>query len=125
MGHGHPADGTGSQRLLWEAAQGELFHNDDTHMQVLELTTKKKNGEPIREDAPERKAVFTTGILSVSELRPQIALFFTGPNHSGENLRKVPQQRIAELVARAGNQVPTEPLGEVDLVPADSGNSPG
>lgn len=77
--------------------KGPSFHNDDTHMQVLELTTKKKRGEPIREDAPGRNGMFTTGILSLSAIRPHIALFFTGPNHSGENLRKVLEQRIADL----------------------------
>jgi hypothetical protein len=36
------------QQLLWEAAQGNLMHNDDTHMCILELTEKIKNQEPLR-----------------------------------------------------------------------------
>jgi hypothetical protein len=35
------------QQLLWEAAQGDLLHNDDTHMRVLEGATKAKKGEPL------------------------------------------------------------------------------
>jgi len=83
--------------LLWESAQGDLFHNDDTRMQVLEWTAKVKKGEPLREDAPERTGVYTTGILSMADERPTIALFFTGVSHSGENLRRLLAQRRAEL----------------------------
>ena len=34
------------------AAQGDLVHNDDTTMRVLELMEKKKRHEPLREDDP-------------------------------------------------------------------------
>jgi transposase len=85
------------QQLLWEAAQGDLLHNDDTHMRVLEWAAKAKRGEPLREDAPGRSGVFTTSILSVSPQRPTIALFFTGVAHAGENLHGVLQQRMEVL----------------------------
>jgi hypothetical protein len=85
------------QLLLQEAAQGELLHNDDTYMQVLELAGKLKNREPLREDDPQRTGVFTTNILSVAEGRPTISLFFTGPRHSGENLRELLSQRMTDL----------------------------
>jgi hypothetical protein len=49
------------------------------------------------EDAPERRGVFTTGIVSLAEGRPTIALFFTGPYHSGENLRALLAKRQDEL----------------------------
>ena len=84
------------EQLLWEAAQGDLLHNDDTHMRVLELTAKLNNQEPLHED-PERCGVFTTNVLSVAEGRPTIALFFTGARHSGENLRDLLAARIAGL----------------------------
>ena len=83
--------------LVWLAAQGELLHNDDTPMQVLELTKKLKHQQPLREDDPERRGVFTTAILSRAEGRPNIALFFTGPHHAGENLRTLLAGRAAEL----------------------------
>jgi len=85
------------EHLVWLGAQGELLHNDDTPMQVLELTTKLKHQQPLREDDPERRGVFTTAILSRAEGRPNIALFFTGPYHAGENLRTLLARRMAEL----------------------------
>jgi transposase len=85
------------RQLLWEAAQGDLIHNDDTPMRILELTAKIKNQQPLREDDPERSGVFTTNILSVAESRPTISLFFTGPRHSGENLHELLAARLAGL----------------------------
>jgi len=84
------------EHLLWLGAQGELVHNDDTPMQVLELTGKRKRQEPLLEDDPERRGVFTTAILSLAEERPTIALFFTGPHHAGENLRTLLEARLAQ-----------------------------
>jgi hypothetical protein len=85
------------EHLVWLGAQGELLHNDDTTMQVLELTKKLKHQQPLREDDPKRRGVFTTAILSRAEGRPNIALFFTGPYHAGENLRTLLTRRMAEL----------------------------
>lgn len=85
------------QQLLSLAAQGELFHNDDTTMRVLALTAKTKAQQPLREEAPERRGVFTTSVLSRTQDRPTIALFFTGPHHAGENLRTVLEHRVAGL----------------------------
>ena len=83
--------------LLWLAAQGDLIHNDDTSMRVLDLMKKIKNGQPLVEDDPERRGIFTTGILSLAKGRPTIGLFFTGPRHSGENLRDLLAKRQGEL----------------------------
>ena len=85
------------QHLLWLAAQSELVHNDDTPMCVLELKAKTKRQQPLLEEAPERRGVFTTGVVSQAEGRPTIALFFTGPQHAGENLRTLLEDRLAEL----------------------------
>lgn len=92
--HG-PRDAYEHLRTL--AAQGDLVHHDDTTMQVLELTKKKKDQEPLREDDPKRSGVFTTSVLSLAEDRPTIALFFTGPYHAGENLRELLTARREEL----------------------------
>jgi transposase len=73
--------------LLRQAAQGEVFHNDDTGMRVLRL---------VREPADERTGVFTSGIVSRVQGR-QIALYFTGPKHAGENLADVLRERAAQL----------------------------
>lgn len=85
------------EHLLDLGAQGELMHNDDTPMCVLELSEKIKHQQPLLDEDPERRGVFTTNILSHNEGRPPIALFFTGPHHAGENLRDVLSRRRQEL----------------------------
>ena len=71
--------------LIRQAAQGEVLHNDDTGMRVLKLE---------REPGDERTGVFTSGIVSTSSGR-QIALYFTGRQHAGENIADVLKQRAA------------------------------
>src|SRR5271169_1671694 len=73
--------------LIRQAAQGEVVHNDDTSMKVLKLE---------REPGDERTGVFTSGIVSTG-WGQQIALYFTGRQHAGENLAEVLQQRVADL----------------------------
>ena len=88
--------------LIRQAAQGEVVYNDDTTMKILELMGKRSTHQDQAEDSGEpaddsvRTGIFTTGILSTSEGR-QIALFFTGRQHAGENLRDLLQQRAAAL----------------------------
>jgi hypothetical protein len=79
--------------LVELAAQGELLHNDDTTMKILQYLGKRaeRHGEPHPGDG-ERSGVFTTGIISVVEGR-RIALFFTGKHHAGENLLEVLHKR--------------------------------
>jgi hypothetical protein len=83
--------------LLWLAAQGNLIHNDDTSMRVLALMNLIKNQQPLLENDPDRRGIYTTGILSLADGRPTIALFFTGPYHSGENLQSLLAHRQQEL----------------------------
>jgi hypothetical protein len=90
------------QHLSWLAAQGDLVHNDDTRMQVLQWTIQVKQGQPLREDDPERTGVFTSSILSMAADRPTIALFFTGVYHAGENLQRVLEPRQAEICGGGG-----------------------
>jgi transposase len=75
------------EELIRQAAQGQVLHNDDTSMRVLRLA---------REPSDKRTGVFTSGIVATSEGR-KIALYFTGPQHAGENLGAVLRQRAAEL----------------------------
>ena len=72
--------------LIRQAAQGEVLHNDDTSMRVLKLE---------REPGDKRTGVFTSGIVSTAAGR-QIALYFTGRQHAGENIADVLKQRAAE-----------------------------
>jgi transposase len=75
------------QELIRQAAQGEVVHNDDTGMRVLQL-------ERDAEISAKRTGTFTSGIVSLVERR-RIALFFTGRKHAGENLADVLKRRAA------------------------------
>lgn len=70
--------------LLRNAAQGDVIYNDDTTMKILTLMQEKD---------PQRKGMFTTGILSTND-NHRTALFFTGRQHAGENLNDLLKYRI-------------------------------
>lgn len=82
--------------LLRQAAQGEIFYNDDTVMKILALTVEQRRAAAADEDTDERTGVFTSAIVAVCG-PDRIALFFTGRRHAGENLAAVLAQRAAEL----------------------------
>jgi transposase len=82
--------------LIRQAAHGEVVHNDDTTMKVLELTPEQRAAAIGDNKADERTGVFTSGIVSTVEGH-KIALFFTGAKHAGENLSDVLARRKAEL----------------------------
>jgi transposase len=87
------------KELIKQAAQGEVFHNDDTKARILELIRERRKRELEQGfDPKERTGTFTTGVVSIIEGR-KIALFFTGPQHAGENLRDILLQRAAGLAA--------------------------
>jgi transposase len=85
------------QEMIRQAAQGQLFHNDDSAMKILTPCGLDATFiHPEGSSAPDRKGVFTSAIVSIlGELR--IALFFTGHRHAGENLAAVLQQRASAL----------------------------
>ncbi len=78
--------------LVWQAAQGECLHNDDTTAKILELC--KENNEK----QPDRKGMFTTGMISLFGGH-QIAIFATGRKHAGENMEDVLEHRQEDLPA--------------------------
>jgi len=104
------------EEFVRQAAQGEVVHNDDTTIKILELMgdrgRKAALTEGAAEDAAEepasaaegpapkkaseRRGLFTSGIVSTREGR-RIALFFSGRKHAGENLKDVLAQRAADL----------------------------
>jgi hypothetical protein len=75
--------------LIRQAAQGDVLHNDDTGMRVLRMA---------REPSDDRTGVFTSGIVSTKQGQ-RIALYFTGRQHAGENLRDVLVHRAGALAA--------------------------
>lgn len=85
------------EELVRQAAQGEVLHNDDTTAVILEkIRERRKREEEGGPDPGERVGTFTTGIVSIAAGR-RMALFFTGSQHAGENLRDVLLQRAAGL----------------------------
>lgn len=80
------------EALIDAAAQGRLFHNDDTTMQVQSLRSEISAAP----EGDQRTGIFTTSILSQLE-ENQVALFFTGQKHAGENLDRVLKRRVAGL----------------------------
>ena len=76
------------ETLIDVAANGSIIHTDDTTMRVQSLR------QEISEQ--QRRGIFTTGIVSrVGD--HQIALFFTGQKHAGENLDQLLKGRAAGL----------------------------
>ena len=73
--------------LIWQGAQGEVLHNDDTGMRILRLA---------REPSDKRTGIFTSGIVALWRKR-KIALFFTGWKHAGENLADLLMRRAANM----------------------------
>ena len=108
------------QELMRQAAQGDVLYNDDTNNKILEFMGKRAKQAALQEAAltettleekkkPEsstdkgtkkkkskRTGMFTTGIVSQCADH-QIAIFFTGRQHAGENLGDVLRQRAREL----------------------------
>jgi rubredoxin len=76
--------------LIQLAAQGEVLHNDDTSMRILDLD---------RPADDKRTGIFTTGVVSYGDEQKKIALFLTGVQHAGENLRDLLQHRAKEAAA--------------------------
>ncbi len=83
------------EALVRQAAQGEVLHNDDTAMKILEFTDEARAEALPGTESEKRTGMFTSGIVSVGGGR-RIALFMTGPKHAGENLAAVLAHRAAD-----------------------------
>ena len=89
--------------LVRQAAQGKLFHTDDTGVKILEIMkeNKERKVEVVTEDAADtdwekRKATYTSGIMSkVGD--HVIVLYFSGRKYAGENLDEVLRRRAMDL----------------------------
>ena len=85
--------------LETSAAQGQVVHNDDTGMKVLELMKQRDESDAAetpsasnRQAGGKRRGIFTSGIVSQVGAH-RIALFRTGHRHAGENLADVLSRR--------------------------------
>jgi transposase len=86
--------------LIRQAAQGEVFYNDDTSMKILALARAGPSRPEVKEEsssAHERTGLFTTGIVSTTRQGQRIVMFFTGRKHAGENLARVLVERAKGL----------------------------
>ena len=89
------------EELIRQAAQGGVFYNDDTAMKILALARASARAPEVDEEASDlrlRTGQFTSGIVSTPQGQ-QMALFFTGRRHAGENLAQVLARRAAGLQA--------------------------
>jgi transposase len=90
------------EELIRQAAQGEVLHNDDTTVKILELMGKRGRPEAPAgaegevNDADQRTGLFTSGVVALRDGH-RVALFFSGRRHAGENLAEVLKLRAAEL----------------------------
>lgn len=86
--------------LETEAAQGQVVHNDDTGMRVLDLMKLRDESDAAETGKRKRRGIFTSGIVSLVDSH-LIALFRTGHRHAGENLDDV----LARRDPKAGKPV--------------------
>ena len=97
------------EELLRQGAQGDVLHNDDTTVKILEMMGERARqaalAEEVSEDpaeasmktaAAERTGMFTSGIVSTGKGH-KIALFLSGRQHAGENLKDVLARRAVDL----------------------------
>ena len=89
--------------LIRQAADGDVVFNDDTTVKILELMGKRTRQQAWAEGSVEggapkkqRTGLFTSGVVS-TRAGHRIALFFSGRQHAGENLKDVLGQRAEEL----------------------------
>jgi transposase len=88
--------------LIRQAAQGDVLHNDDTTVKILELMKQRgrqpdlASAEGKGNDALQRTGLFTSGVVALRDGH-RVALFFSGPQHAGENLAEVLKLRAEDL----------------------------
>jgi hypothetical protein len=85
--------------LVRLAAQGDVLHNDDSYMRILDFMGARRAKLLARGKLPdpERTGLFTTAVVAVVAAIGTIVLFFTGRKHAGENLADVLQKRAKDL----------------------------
>jgi transposase len=83
--------------LIRQAAQGEVFYNDDTSMKILALAAARRaERKEASSSSDERTGLFTSGIVSTRQGQ-RVALFFAGRRHAGENFARVLAHRAEGL----------------------------
>ena len=121
--HAEPA----FEELIRQGAQADVVYNDDTTVKILALMEQNAREEALAEDCSaataaaeksmvpgtvpavveegnaaeaseaQRKGLFTTGIVAEVHGGERIALFLSGRQHAGENLKDVLARRAKDL----------------------------
>jgi len=92
------------KELVRQAAQGEVVHNDDTGVKILTLMGERARQAALEDSdvgtaeelGSDRTGMFTTAIVATGDGH-KIALFLSGRQHAGENLKDVLRRRATEL----------------------------
>jgi transposase len=88
--------------LIRQAAQGDVLHNDDTTVKILELMGERGHQETPADAAGDvdvaesRRGLYTSGVVALLDGH-RVALFFSGRRHAGENLAQVLKHRAEQL----------------------------
>jgi transposase len=104
--------------MLRLAAAAGLIHIDDTKVRILSCIKENKS-----KAKGERTGTFTTGVVAgpiVGAEGPSITLYFSGRNHSGENLTKLLALRPEDLgpPIRVGDAGSSNLVGKLEVVDA-------
>jgi hypothetical protein len=79
------------EELMRWAAQGQLIHQGDTVMKLLDRPDLAQEGKK-----KGRRGVYTTGLIA-RHGQNRVALFITGMQHAGENLADLLKRRMTDL----------------------------
>jgi hypothetical protein len=82
------------EEFIRQAAQWDIFYNDDTSVKILQLL--KENQQIEQAGSKERTGIFTSAVVATCDDH-KIVVFFTGRQHAGENLGDVLRHRAEEL----------------------------
>jgi transposase len=88
--------------LIQQAAHGDVLHNDDTTVKILELMGQRGRQEALAgavadvDEADQRRGLYTSGVVALRDGH-RVALFFSGRRHAGENLAQVLKHRAEQL----------------------------
>ena len=88
--------------LIRQAAQGDVLHNDDTTVKILELMGERGRQKALTGDVGDldkidsRTGMYTSGVVALRDGH-RVALFFSGRRHAGENLAEVLKLRAKQL----------------------------
>jgi hypothetical protein len=87
------------QELIRQAAQGTVFHVDDSSVRILELVGKRRAARVAQGklEHPERTGLHTTAVVSLTREGRKIAIVVSGRQHAGENLSDLLDKREPHL----------------------------